>query len=244
MAEFDQLYTPPTAQPNVAGFKDWDDADERRAREAAIADDDDEAWSDGEASADGGETAALDGFGETRRSAAAENDLNRSTQSLRHVFDGVPVTAPPPRTMRFGSWLMAEGERHELHITFDTHSSTFGVTIDEDKHPFTFIAMGKNGEPVNVWDLHVGAIIDVLGRPTTLKSAGSRTVAWLDAQARKLHRVVNGLEARLNKFRSVSVRGFNPMERQPAFGSLGGRVHLRPIVTLYSSLRQMLHEFE
>jgi hypothetical protein len=58
----------------------------------------------------------------------------------------------------------------------------------------------STGELLDVWDLHVGARVDVLGRTVTLRQASLDTITWLDHQARRLIRRKQQLEHSLNKF--------------------------------------------
>ena len=51
-----------------------------------------------------------------------------------------------------------------------------------------------------MWDLHVGARVDVLGRTVTLRQASLDVITWLDDQARRLILKKQQLEEKLNKF--------------------------------------------
>ena len=49
---------------------------------------------------------------------------------------------------------------------------------------------------MQAWDLHAGAVIDILGRPTTLMKATAATVEWLDCYARLFYNLKLKLEVR------------------------------------------------
>eukprot|EP00967_Tisochrysis_lutea_P133962 scaffold235918_cov35-Tisochrysis_lutea.AAC.2 len=53
------------------------------------------------------------------------------------------------------------------------------------------------------WDLHVGAKLNILGKPTTLLQANLETGQWLDYQAAKLTTISNALEEQLLKYESA-----------------------------------------
>eukprot|EP00759_Apiculatamorpha_spiralis_P056453 PhF_6_TR8050/c0_g1_i1/m.12463 len=78
----------------------------------------------------------------------------------------------------------------------------FHVMTDDTKIPLKVVVYSKYnpGTPVPPWELHVGAVIEILGRPTTLSHASPATVAWLDQQARKLYKRKQKSEAKLNKY--------------------------------------------
>ena len=43
--------------------------------------------------------------------------------------------------------------------------------------------------PLQCWDLHVGARINVLGRSTTLMQTSGSTLAWLESHAKHLGKI-------------------------------------------------------
>jgi len=56
------------------------------------------------------------------------------------------------------------------------------------------------------WDLHVGAKINLFGRPTTLMSCGLKTGAWLDYHARGLRAIKERIETHMRKYEQVSLK--------------------------------------
>jgi len=53
------------------------------------------------------------------------------------------------------------------------------------------------------WDLHTGAKLNILGKPTTLMQASLQTGLWLDYQSEKLIIICNTLEENLLKYESA-----------------------------------------
>lgn len=60
-----------------------------------------------------------------------------------------------------------------------------------------------DGTPVKPEELFVGAKLDVLGRPMTLRSAAARTIGWIDAEAKRLLKRREGLCMQIAKFKDV-----------------------------------------
>ncbi|GMG15006.1 unnamed protein product [Phytophthora fragariaefolia] len=62
------------------------------------------------------------------------------------------------------------------------------------------IAHSVTGVPLSVWDLHEGARLTVLGRPTTLRQASLLTRQWLDIHERRLRPIMENLQKELAKY--------------------------------------------
>ena len=144
---------------------------------------------------------------------------------------------------RFESWYYEGNYKHFLHINFITAQEVFQVYVDDDVSPFSMVIVGRTGLPMTVWDLHVGAVLDVLGKVTTLKRAAMDTQTWLDGQARFMHAHIESLKDQLGKFRSFRLKQPNPMERQHTTGTLGGKIRLRSLATIIDDLNDKLAEF-
>lgn len=120
----------------------------------------------------------------------------------------------------------------------------FQVYVDDDLSPFSLVIVGRTGLPLQVWDLHVGAVINVLGKVTTLKRAAVDTQLWLDAQARFMNAHIERMQRKLRKFIPVRLRNPNPMENQYGTGTLGGKIRLRSLVTIIESLEEQGREVQ
>lgn len=64
-----------------------------------------------------------------------------------------------------GKWSGAM-ECHDIRIDYDTR--TQGVTVDVDGVVVQLQVQTRLGVPLEPWDMHVGAVLDVLGRKVTL----------------------------------------------------------------------------
>ena len=137
--------------------------------------------------------------------------------------------------------------RRFLNVTFFPQLSQVQVTTDDAKVPLTIRIFNRRGEPLQPWDFYVGAVIDILGRPTTLSSASATTQAWLDANARRLWRAKVQLEERLNKFR---VRPRADLENGPfrklqqPGTALGGSIALNQLATCLARLEEELRSYQ
>ena len=50
----------------------------------------------------------------------------------------------------------------------------------------------KNGRPIQCWDLHVGAKLNLLGKSTTLMQGSQLTLDWLDRHTKRLTKIKVG----------------------------------------------------
>eukprot|EP00877_Chromochloris_zofingiensis_P012667 jgi/Chrzof1/7654/Cz02g31220.t1 len=122
----------------------------------------------------------------------------------------------------------------------------------DSEEEVTVKVKGPTGDPIEHWDLHVGAQLDILGKMVVLKKANLSTQQWLDGQAGQLLAQKRALEAEVAKFAPVIHAGgllpSKPQRSEP-YGirdkdqaPLGGKVnlrHLREDITLLAArLRQ------
>jgi hypothetical protein len=92
--------------------------------------------------------------------------------------------------------------RRYMLVRFFPETGQVEVQTDDAVVPLTIVVNSKSGVPLRCWDLHVGATIDILGRCTTLHAASIKTVLWLDENCRRLWRIKERMEHRVNRFRS------------------------------------------
>lgn len=72
-----------------------------------------------------------------------------------------------------GNNMIAGGGLKKRYITikFDIYAQTFEIHLDNEEAVSLFNLMSvtaKNGLPIQCWDLHVGAKLNMLGKTTTL----------------------------------------------------------------------------
>jgi hypothetical protein len=94
-----------------------------------------------------------------------------------------------------------------MDLLFSCETGQFQVILDRSDKVYTLSHIeGKHG-PLEAWDLHVGARINVLGRTTTLMQASGPTLDWLDYHCQRLQRASKALKKELKKY-SMKVRVF------------------------------------
>ncbi|KAG1699434.1 hypothetical protein DVH05_012849 [Phytophthora capsici] len=98
--------------------------------------------------------------------------------------------------------LLGETRQCRLRLYFSIPTRHFQVVLEDSPNVFTIshIAHSVTGTPLSVWDLHEGARITVLGRPTTLRQASLLTRQWLDVHERRLRPVMEHLQNELAKY--------------------------------------------
>jgi hypothetical protein len=141
--------------------------------------------------------------------------------------------------LHFRSWWWSQDEQLRRYIDIYHHLATgsFQVVVDGTERVFTLSHLPalRSGRPLQGWDLHVGAKIDVLGRPTTLRQASLLTAQWLEAHRSRLRAVWQRLRAELTKYdaRAARLQG-SALERPGATNNL--RTCLEDIKGLYDRL--------
>ena len=128
--------------------------------------------------------------------------------------------------LTFNSWWYDGGKKHSVTVAFNIADQTFSLRLDNDRdvtlHGLSSVT-AKHGMPVQCWDLHVGAKLNILGKPTTLLQADGATVAWLEHHASRLAREKEALVAALRKYQTRALPPavtFAKGARQPGGTSL------------------------
>ena len=139
---------------------------------------------------------------------------------LRDPKPGGGKPAPPiamPDPLVFYSWWNEEvatppeftpsgqgmGVRRQVRLHFLPRHGTFQLFTDDANAALTLAIEHSNGSAVRAIELHVGAKLDVLGRPMTLRSASARTINWIDSEAKRLLKRREGLCSQISKFADV-----------------------------------------
>jgi hypothetical protein len=154
--------------------------------------------------------------------------------------------------MEFESWWTERSpgggtQRRYILILYFPSESQFQVTMDDSKTPLSLKVVNRYGEPLRAYDLYVGAVIDVLGRPTTLMSASLRTITWLEGHMKRLWKRKVALEEKVNKFRPTPLHALDNgifrrlKESNPA---LGGTIPLRKILDVLRTLDDELSLYQ
>ena len=78
------------------------------------------------------------------------------------------------------------GVRRQVRLHFLPRHGSFQLFTDDANVALTLTIEHADGSPVRAHELHVGAKLDVLGRPMTLRSASAKTISWIDSEAKRL----------------------------------------------------------
>ena len=125
-------------------------------------------------------------------------------------------------------------------------AGSFEVVIDGDDelHTISHVLRPHGKGVVEAYDLHIGACVNILGRPTTLSHGSLDTVEWIDGEARRLRRVKRQLEDELRKYESRSLKcGPLASSKPPRRAVCTGGVCLRDIVDDIAKVRSRLQTF-
>lgn len=143
-----------------------------------------------------------------------------------------------------GSEVGAGLVRRYVTVNFNIESQTFELHMDNDQEISLYnltSVTAKNGLPVECWDLHVGAKLNLLGKSTTLLQGSMATVRWLDHHAKRLTKVKGVLEKQLKKY-STSTLPTSVTYSKGQKNRLGGS-SLRALMDQTEELRLMLARF-
>jgi len=163
-------------------------------------------------------------FGSTARSTAGGLGSTKGFSTTK-TLTGVSM----PEVLQFESWWKEEGPStlrhppgsgtttrrlnaqtghgtsHVMVIHYFPEEQLFQVHIDDTIEPFTLAVTRPDGTSLQAWDLHVGARLDILGRPTTLMKASCETTIWIDKQAKNMLKTIKTLEKEVSKFQPLSL---------------------------------------
>ena len=111
---------------------------------------------------------------------------------LTKVLDDSIVKKSEISNLNFESWFIDKTRKLEKHVIAEDHMTRIKVKyrLDDKPHEITiddtkyyvkelFIWEGiKSKRVASIWDLHVGAKIDIFGKPTILKQCCLKTTEW------------------------------------------------------------------
>jgi hypothetical protein len=153
-----------------------------------------------------------------------------------------------PDVLEFESWWTERNDkRRYMLLMFFPLENQFQVVLDDSKTPLSVKVADRHGETLRAWDLHVGAVVDILGRPTTLMSASLKTIQWLDNCVKRLWKRKRQLEERVNKFRpmpqhALTYGKYKRLDESTA--GLGGTIPMRKIAEAVHDLEKELAMYQ
>ncbi len=133
--------------------------------------------------------------------------------------------------MEFKSWWSESkagfdkgSERRYVEIRFIVETGNFQILLDKSDKMYTLSHIQGLHGPLQCWDLHVGARINVLGRSTTLMQTSGFTLEWLEKHANRLSKIKSKLEKEICKYdRRLSKSFTAPVKRATVMR--GGQKH-------------------
>ena len=128
---------------------------------------------------------------------------------------------PPPNPMLFRAWFeegtagRTSSVRRDVILEHFPQTGEFSVQVHgSNKRYVVPVILSKKGLPLTHLDLFVGAVVDVLGRPTTLRQAANvSTSSWIEGEAKRLAVLTETLSAELRKY-GVNARGSSTAPKQ------------------------------
>ena len=112
-----------------------------------------------------------------------------------------------PAKLVMYSTFQESGERTRkrlVTLTYDLSQERFMVAYDKGK--FNQVTpLNKRSEPFQVWDLHVGAVVRIMGQRHSLTRCDAGTLNFLEFNARRLVKIWLGLSAELERYETVPV---------------------------------------
>mmetsp|Transcript_64715 Transcript_64715/g.124836 ORF Transcript_64715/g.124836 Transcript_64715/m.124836 type:complete len:206 (-) Transcript_64715:258-875(-) len=144
--------------------------------------------------------------------------------------------------LEFDSWWNEGNTRRFVYIRYNISEGAFQMAIDEDSNLYHVpVAYGaRSGEPAGVWDLHVGAELDILGRMTTLQHCSVTTAQWNKYWADRLQVRHKRLVDELRKYDTRKNAPWLTFQRN---STEAGSVDLRMLMGQIQSLGEQLREY-
>jgi len=144
-----------------------------------------------------------------------------------------------------GNNMIAGGGLKKRYITikFDIYAQTFKIHLDNEEAVSLFNLMSvtaKNGLPIQCWDLHVGAKLNMLGKTTTLMQGDLATLNWLEKHNVRLRGIKAALERDLKKYETRALAAAVTFTKGP---NTKGGTSLRALMEQIEKLCATLAQF-
>mmetsp|Transcript_91704 Transcript_91704/g.296697 ORF Transcript_91704/g.296697 Transcript_91704/m.296697 type:complete len:213 (+) Transcript_91704:98-736(+) len=164
------------------------------------------------------------------------------TGSELHDASGSASVAHGCHCLEFDSWWNEGKTRRFVYIRYNIAEGAFQMAIDEDSNLYHVpVAYGaKTGEAVTVWDLHVGAELDILGRITTLQRCSQTTAQWNKYWADRLVTIRERLVEELRKYETRKTEPWLTFQKASVHS---GSVDLRLLMGQVAGLGAQLAEY-
>ncbi|QDZ25381.1 hypothetical protein HOP50_17g79210 [Chloropicon primus] len=130
-------------------------------------------------------------------------------------------------------------KKRYVRLEYDLEAKTFRIILEENVAIDLSDVQSKRKLPIECWDLHIGATLDILGKNTTLQQGTFETIQWLDYKAARLLAVKKDLLQVLQKYRTASV----PAAWSFALNNKPGCCSLRKLMRQIEELKEELGKF-
>jgi hypothetical protein len=147
-----------------------------------------------------------------------------------------------PHCLEFDSWWNEGRTRRCVYIRYNISEGAFQLAMDEDSNLYHIpIAYNpRTGEEVKVWDLYVGAEVDLLGRMTTFHNCSQTTAQWNKYWSDRLIGIRRKL---LEELRKYDMRKIEPWVTFQKNKQAAGSADLRLLMTQVAGLSAQLKEY-
>ena len=112
---------------------------------------------------------------------------------------------------------MENKKRNSILFTYKLNGEPHEVKIEDTKYYIKEVYISDNAKqkvPVEIWDLYVGAKIDLFGKPTILKKCCLKTTEWNKFYGAFLNEIKKTMLEEIKKYerKSLDVRLTRPCE--------------------------------
>jgi hypothetical protein len=119
-------------------------------------------------------------------SMGSDEGIKKESSSATLSEGSSPKYIEAIRVLTFKSWWNEDDQRRCVEISFHMDTGNFQVLFDKSDKMYTLSHIDGFNGPLQCWDLYVGAVVNVLGRSTTLQQADGETVEWLEFHKKRL----------------------------------------------------------
>eukprot|EP00163_Fabomonas_tropica_P000204 TRINITY_DN10138_c0_g1_i2.p1 TRINITY_DN10138_c0_g1~~TRINITY_DN10138_c0_g1_i2.p1 ORF type:complete len:293 (+),score=52.75 TRINITY_DN10138_c0_g1_i2:261-1139(+) len=147
---------------------------------------------------------------------------------------------PQPTHLTFHSWYNERGDtsdRRTVELNYSMQTKEFRVRFDHGKFITTNVT-DRHANPLELWDLRIGAQVVLLGKRYTLHKAEASTISFIDFNVRRLEKLRQQLERDLSLYERVPIELATPPSGDK------GTVSMRSLMTLVEALKKRIVQRE
>ena len=142
------------------------------------------------------------------------------------------------KQLNFESWWMENKKRNSIFFTYKLNGDPHEVKIEDTKYYLKDI-QGSSWKPIELWDLYVGAKIDIFGKPTILKRCCLKTVEWNKFYGEFLNEIKKTLLDEIVKYDRKSLDPkLTKINKSKALGSTDLRLLIKQVIGLKDILNK------